>query len=225
MTYGSRGSRSGLGDATPAQTPQEHSLSFEASENHDPSLVFEYDATSDTWACSVGMRQLYGAARDEALTTQVMLAQVVDADRIVMGDMFGRMTKKLGAFACEYRITDPEGHVRRCVMVGESEGVPGEVKRVTGFIVDISDTLREGAGEAVRASAEHRAVIEQAKGAIMVTFDVSDDAAFAVMRRTSQDHNVKLRDVAVGVLQRRSSASDDAHGRIKRWLDNPVTSV
>ena len=46
-------------------------------------------------------------------------------------------------------------------------------------------------------------VIEQAKGMLMHNFGLSPDQAFAVLRRLSQDTNVKLRTVAeqlVGTL-------------------------
>ena len=40
------------------------------------------------------------------------------------------------------------------------------------------------------------AVIEQAKGALMITCGLTDGAAFAVLRRHSQHGNVKVRDIA-----------------------------
>jgi hypothetical protein len=45
-----------------------------------------------------------------------------------------------------------------------------------------------------------RAVIEQAKGMIMVRYDVGEDAAFRVLVRWSSVHNVKLRTVATTMV-------------------------
>ncbi|MCV7435078.1 MEDS domain-containing protein [Mycolicibacterium bacteremicum] len=42
--------------------------------------------------------------------------------------------------------------------------------------------------------------IEQAKGMLMLTFELSDDAAFALLRQLSQDNNVVLREVAERVV-------------------------
>ena len=42
----------------------------------------------------------------------------------------------------------------------------------------------------------HRASIEQAKGVLMQLLSVDADTAFAILRRYSQDHNVKLRVLA-----------------------------
>jgi GAF domain-containing protein len=50
-----------------------------------------------------------------------------------------------------------------------------------------------------------RAVIEQAKGAIMARRRVSADEAFALLRQSSQRRNVKLREVAFEVVESTSS--------------------
>ena len=46
----------------------------------------------------------------------------------------------------------------------------------------------------------------------MVLNDVSDDDAFGILRRTSQETNVKLADVAADVVRQRSlpAVNDDA---------------
>jgi arginine utilization protein RocB len=46
-----------------------------------------------------------------------------------------------------------------------------------------------------------RVLIEQAKGMIMFVYGLDADAAFEVLRKQSQDHNVKLRLVAEQVLK------------------------
>lgn len=55
--------------------------------------------------------------------------------------------------------------------------------------------LRRENGQ-LREAIDNRAVIEQAKGALMWRFRLSDEAAFAVLRRWSQSSNVKLHTVA-----------------------------
>ena len=60
--------------------------------------------------------------------------------------------------------------------------------------------LSEGLTEAMRS----RAVIEQAKGILMARSpDLDADGAFDVLRRASQRENVKLRDIAQRIVQRR----------------------
>ncbi len=48
----------------------------------------------------------------------------------------------------------------------------------------------------LREAIGNRAVIEQAKGALMWRFRISDDAAFALLKRWSQSSNVKLHTLA-----------------------------
>jgi len=65
--------------------------------------------------------------------------------------------------------------------------------------------------EQMREMTAARAPIEQAKGIIMALHEVDEQAAFDVLRRRSQTTNVKLRDVAVTVLQDEpSKAQPDA---------------
>ncbi|GAA4906136.1 GAF domain-containing protein [Actinomycetospora succinea] len=53
--------------------------------------------------------------------------------------------------------------------------------------------------EELRTALESRAVIEQAKGLLMAR-GKSNDEAFALLRRLSQNHNIKLREVAALVV-------------------------
>jgi len=56
---------------------------------------------------------------------------------------------------------------------------------------------------------QSRAVIEQAKGMLMAQSPgITADDAFDVLRRASQRENVKLRDIAMRIAERRSVASD-----------------
>jgi len=47
-----------------------------------------------------------------------------------------------------------------------------------------------------------RAVIEQAKGILMVQSKIDEDAAFDLLRRASQRENRKLRDIAAELVDR-----------------------
>jgi GAF domain-containing protein len=50
--------------------------------------------------------------------------------------------------------------------------------------------------EQLRVAMKSRAVIEQAKGVLMERYKITEDRAFAVLARASQQANTKLRDVA-----------------------------
>jgi len=59
--------------------------------------------------------------------------------------------------------------------------------------------------DSLRALAASMPVIEQAKGIVMGCYGVDPDAAFAVLRRVSSSRNVKLRALAVSVVEAASS--------------------
>ncbi len=62
------------------------------------------------------------------------------------------------------------------------------------------DGMRRLAGQLEQAMAS-RAVIEQAKGIVMAMRGLSEDEAFEVLRRSSQDRNIKVRELAQQVVR------------------------
>jgi hypothetical protein len=65
---------------------------------------------------------------------------------------------------------------------------------------------------------ERRAIIEQAKGMIMFVYGISADDAFALLRRQSQEHNVKLNLIADQVAKDLVELS-----RATRLLEQPTS--
>jgi hypothetical protein len=192
-------------------------LSFLASLTDEPALVFEYDAPADRWTCSRALRELYAIPPGQEPTTDAMLERVVAEDRGVVRQRFEEALQHAQPFSLEYRLLDPADHTRRLVLVGQSEDAGGEVKRLAGFIIDITRTIHDAAAEAVLASAEHRAAIEQAKGALMLSFGIGEHAAFDMLRTYSNQHNIKLTRVAEHII---SGLSDPAFSR-----EEPVRSL
>ncbi len=192
---------------------------------NDPHFAFEYDVAQDRWTCSTGVHEVYGLQPDEELTTSYMLSRIDERDRAAILNQFERLRVTTGPFSCDFRVEQPGGQRHHVVLVGESEGVPDDVKRLIGYMVDITDPVLMAAREAVNASAEHRAHIEQAKGMLMSTFDISADAAFAVLQRSSQNSNVKLRDVAHGVLERATGTDEARQMRLREWLEDPTARM
>jgi AmiR/NasT family two-component response regulator len=61
--------------------------------------------------------------------------------------------------------------------------------------------------EGLRVAIDTRHLIGQAQGILMERFGLTADKAFSVLRRYSQDHNVKLRDLAEELVNTRELPS------------------
>ena len=65
----------------------------------------------------------------------------------------------------------------------------------------LSRREEERISEAVDAIAASRALIEQTKGMLMFVYGIDADAAFDLLRKQSQQHNIKLRLLAEQIVQ------------------------
>jgi ANTAR domain len=94
--------------------------------------------------------------------------------------------------------------VRTVVVVGEIVTEHGKVVATRGFYVDITkafqDNLQEELGEQLHTIVADRAVIEQAKGMLMIAYRLDADAAFQILRWRSQELNIKLHTVAQHIV-------------------------
>lgn len=167
----------------------------------EPKLTFEYDVLAGRWSWSTGLRALHGLSMKDVPTTEVMLDRMVEEHREEMLARFEKHLTTSGPYTCVYEMRDPHGRLRRVRYVGYAEADRDQVTRLFGFVVDLTDMLREHANEAVHGAMEHRAAIEQAKGALMLSFGIDDEAAFDLLRTYSSRTNVKLSVVAARITQ------------------------
>lgn len=180
-------------------------------------MLFEYQVESARWTWSEGLCEIHGIGVGDEPTTELMLTRMVEEDRPEMLARFHHHLEHEGPYSCAYRMTDPQGRLRRIMFVGQSEAVAGAIKRLTGFVIDITDPMRNHATEVVTALTEHRAAIEQAKGALMVLFGIEDGAAFDLLKTYSSQHNIKLALVAERLV---AGFCDPAFSRV-----DPVRSL
>ncbi|MGH3318262.1 MAG: ANTAR domain-containing protein [Nocardioidaceae bacterium] len=88
--------------------------------------------------------------------------------------------------------------------------------------VDSTEILRME-NEQLREALDSRAVIEQAKGALVLRYGIPPDRAFGVLRRWSQDRNIKLRTIAealIAVSRGEGTAAFDAD--LVGWLQETL---
>jgi len=168
--------------------------------------TWSYALGTDTWTWSPEVFAMLGFRAGEVVpTSRLLLAHRIDGDALPSADVLAEGVP----FASTLRLRDARRRERLLLLVGRPadspHGVPSD-GRVRGFVVDLTESLRlhsEGAvGEALANSQRHRSAIEQAKGALMAWYGLSEDEAFGVLTRHSQHLNVKVRDLAIRLVER-----------------------
>jgi len=76
----------------------------------------------------------------------------------------------------------------------------------------------------LREAIDSRAVIEQAKGVLILRYGLDEDRAFAVLRRWSQDSNTKLHTIADVLVNTvcRDDPQPPTDPEVARWLEDRV---
>ena len=178
-------------------------LSAMSGGHREPVGWFDYDVASGTWTWSASLFLMHGFEPGEIVpTTEILVAHKHPEDRQHTDDVLAAVLQNGQPFCCRHRIITSQQEIRTVVTIGRGvlDG-NGRVSSVQGYFVDISDAGRHATEaeihDAVERSAATRAVIEQAKGALMAVQGVSAQDAFAVLRWHSSQANRKLRDIAV----------------------------
>lgn len=148
-------------------------------------------------------------------TTDLLLSHKHPEDRAQVASMIARSVNDALPFSSRHRIIDTGGNVHDVIVVGD-QMVDGQDRVVgsAGFYIDVTDALAEHRQEALDDSLPElyaaRAVIEQAKGAIMLVYGVSAEAAFRVLAWRSQEANTKLRALAAQLMEDLQALTDAA---------------
>jgi len=163
---------------------------------------FVYRVAGDEWSWSTGLYTMHGYAPDEiSVSTEVILEHKHPEDRSRALAVLETALEDGRPFSCYHRIIDRSQRVRSVLSVGHGvEGPGGEVVRVEGYFVDLTQVRRDQTEVEVQTAlariAEHREAIDEAKGMVMIATGGSSDTAFACLRRYSQAANMKLHDIA-----------------------------
>ncbi len=195
---------------------------------------FVYTLASGDWWWSDGLFRIHGFEPGDVVpTTEFLVAHKHPEDAAVALAVIERTLTGGEPFALWHRIIDAHQRVRQVVSVGD--GVydeTGTLVEIRGHMVDVTESMRTETSrqidEAVRRSAESRAVIEQAKGAIVAACGLTVDEAFEQLREHSQRANVKVRDLArqlVDGLESRRGVAADAAATIVRVLQGKPSGM
>src|ERR1700728_3560252 len=177
---------------------------------------FRFYFEDQRWEWSEQVQRMHGYEPGTVTpTTELVLAHKHPEDRREVAKTIDEMLLARRAFSTRHRIVDTRGVVHQVVVVGDLLTDRQDVVIGTHvYYVDItpsSDRAREDLiSERGAEITEHRAVIEQAKGMLMLIYGLDEEAAFDLLRWRSQSSNVKLRRLAEIVIERFRNARDDA---------------
>jgi PAS domain-containing protein len=192
-----------------------------------PTGRFSYDTLSGKWEWDDEVFRIHGLEPGSVTPdTELVLASKHPDDRERVARLIEEVSRTGVAFSISYRILLGDGTDRRVVLVGEGQfGAEEQPTRVEGFYIDLTPDFAEEneeyAKQAVAASAQSRAVIEQAKGALMLSYGLDPDQAFAMLRWWSRNRNIKVRDLAerIVVLATEGEATDEG---LRRSIDSAL---
>ncbi|WP_369369833.1 PAS and ANTAR domain-containing protein [Promicromonospora sp. Populi] len=168
---------------------------------------YRLDLATGEWAWSDEVYVMHGFEPGEIVpTTPLMLSHKHPDDRGRVDGVLRHAAATGQTFSSVHRILDAKGNIRTLAVTGQGRRDPGtgRVTELFGYFIDVTESHREAAAReataSIRASAERSAVIEQAKGVLMVVHGVEEKAAFDLLRQASNAANIAVRDIAYSLV-------------------------
>ncbi|WP_020013584.1 PAS and ANTAR domain-containing protein [Promicromonospora sukumoe] len=196
----------------PVPTPDEPTIVDDAEEvlaggSRSPVGRYRLDLSTGEWAWSDEVYVMHGFEPGEVVpTTPLLLSHKHPDDRARVDGVLRQAAESGQPFSSVHRIVDARGEARTLAVTGQGHRDPesGGVTELFGYYIDVTESQREAAARdataSIRASAERRAVIEQAKGVLMVVYGVEEEEAFDRLREASNAANVAVREIAVTLV-------------------------
>ena len=172
-----------------------------------PTGTFHFDSTSGTWTWSEEVFTIYGFTPGDVVpTTELVLSHQHPEDRAGVEQFLQEAVQTGRRCTVWHRLVNADSGTRQVLTSCSGDfDDDGALRGVNGFKVDLTEVVRRTTArevdEAMALLAQSRPVIDQAKGALMVTYGLDPDEAFLLLRRYSQRGNVKVRDVARNITE------------------------
>jgi hypothetical protein len=134
-----------------------------------------------------------------------------------------------GSFSSRHRFYDTTGDEHRVIVVADRMlDEAGAVVGTSGYYIDVTETLDDNRQEVLDdilpKVIEARAVIEQAKGALMLVYGISDEQAFNLLRWLSQESNTKVRALAARLVVELDTLAS-ASGGLRSHFDHLLLTL
>jgi hypothetical protein len=167
---------------------------------------FRFWFVGQRWEWSDEVARMHGYEPGTVVpTTELLLSHKHPDDRQHVQDLLDHLLHFGGSFSSRHRFIDTSGHEHTVLVLADRMlDSNGALVGSEGYYVDLTDTFRHARRQALDESLpelfEARAAIEQAKGALMVVYRISPDAAFEILLWRSQQTNTKLRALAAQIV-------------------------
>jgi ANTAR domain/PAS fold len=166
---------------------------------------FRYFFDEDRWEWSPELQRMHGYEPGTVMpTTELVLSHKHRDDYRQIADTLELIRRTRQAFSSRHRIHDVHARVHHVVVVGdELRDDDGQVIGTHGFYIDLTpeeNARQDRLTAALTAITERRSAIEQAKGMLMLVYNMDAGAAFELLKWRSQDSNVKLRRLAEQIV-------------------------
>ncbi|GAA1985351.1 hypothetical protein GCM10009718_23360 [Isoptericola halotolerans] len=213
----------------------EHVVSFDdpAARGLRPTGQYRLDLSTHEWWWSDGIYALHGFAPGEVVpTTDLVLAHHHPQDRDRLADFLATARPAQEPFGALHRVVDAGGHERSVVVVGRVDLVgsdPQDGATLHGYATDVSDPVRRRASSVatrqIEASSRTRGTIERAKGALAAVYRIAPEAAFDLMRTSSNRRNTPLREIAATVVDLTAEQHAERRARLDALLEHRPAST
>ncbi|MCV7279954.1 PAS and ANTAR domain-containing protein [Mycolicibacterium flavescens] len=187
--------------------------------------TFRFWFVGQRWEWSDEVARMHGYEPGSVQpTTELLLSHKHPDDRQQVQDLLDHALHAGGSFSSRHRFIDTNGRVHTVIVLGDRMvDESGAVAGTEGFYIDLTDTFaqtrRQALSETLPELFEARAAIEQAKGALMLVYQIDAEAAFELLMWRSQETNTKLRVLAAQVVADLTSV-DAQRDDLRRQFDH-----
>jgi hypothetical protein len=184
---------------------------------------FEYHYDSDTWKWSDAVAIMHGYEPGQVQpTTALVLSHKHPED---LAQVKGLLKQAAAPFSSRHRIVTTTGALRNVVVVGDAlADDDGRIVATRGFYIDVTESLHAELEQSISAKLQlivaHREIIDQAKGMLMMAYQINADAAFEILRWRSQELNVKLMWIAEQVVAELPTLTSRARSGMRVPIDH-----
>lgn len=169
--------------------------------------AFRFWFADQRWEWSETVARMHGYPPEPMTpTTDVLLAHKHPDDRAQVASALEKSVAAHEPFCSRHRIVDTQGRTRHVIVVADTMTDENDVVvGSAGYYVDLTETLEGERQDTLQDTLPGlyaaRAVIEQAKGALMLVYSISAEQAFRVLIWRSQETNTKLRTLAARLVE------------------------